>query len=91
MAKLTVEQAVNLMADHAQELGADSNDERGIVRSIVSNHGLGFEAWLLVCCEIADRKAQQEGYKDQCDRAGKKMQQSQAYKEYIQSPGYRFA
>ena len=91
MAKLTVNQAVNLMAGYAQELGADANDESGIVRNIVSNHGLGFEAWLLVCCELADRKAQQNGYKDQYDGAGKKMQQSQAYKEYIQLPGYRFA
>ena len=58
-----------LMADEAERLGAECNDTEGIVRGIVQRQGLSFNAWFCVCCELADREAKREGYKDKVDRA----------------------
>jgi hypothetical protein len=61
--------AINLLASRAIELGADANDTNGAVRELVSQNGLGFNAWFCVCCEIADRNARAQGFKNQSDRA----------------------
>jgi len=53
---ITVEKAIKLMADAAEKGGADANDSTGLVRAIVTAHGLSFNAWFCVCCELADRK-----------------------------------
>ena len=53
---ITVQQAIQILADEAQKQGADANDSTGVVREIVLAHGLSFNAWLCVCCELADRK-----------------------------------
>ncbi len=66
---MTAEEATMILADEAEKLGADANDCKGIVRQLVVAHGLGFCAWFCVCCELADRSAQHEGYKNQIDRA----------------------
>lgn len=66
---MTSAEATQLLADQAQELGADGADSTGIVRAIVKAHGLGVCAWLCVCCELADRDARRAGYKDQAARA----------------------
>jgi hypothetical protein len=70
---MTTAEAIRLMADAAAEQGADANDSTGIVREIVVAHGLSFNAWLCVCCELADRAAQKEGYRDQAHRAAEKV------------------
>ncbi len=66
---MTVQEATRVLTDEAERLGADANDDQGIVRELVTAHGLNFNAWFVVCCELADRKAQKEGHKDQADRA----------------------
>jgi hypothetical protein len=66
---VTVPEAVAIMADAAEKQGADANDTTGVVRDIVSAHGLGVCAWFCVCCELADRAARREGFTDQFDRA----------------------
>lgn len=66
---MDTKEAINLLATCAIELGATANDDNGIVRALVTQHGLGFNAWFCVCCEIADRNARADGFKDQCDRA----------------------
>lgn len=70
---ITIAEATRLLADEAIRLGADANDEQGIVRELVTRHELGFNAWFVVCCEIADRKAQLEGFKNQFERATSKV------------------
>ena len=77
------QEAIKVMADKAIELGETTgSDDTGIVRAIVAANGLSFNAWLCVCCEIADRNAQKEGFKNQSDRAGQHMQRSEAYINY---------
>jgi hypothetical protein len=66
---MTVQEAIKILADEAEKLEADANDVKGIVRQLVVAHGLGFYAWFCVCCELADRAAQREGYRDQFERA----------------------
>jgi hypothetical protein len=66
---MTVQEAIKVLADEAETLEADANDSKGIVRRLVLANGLGFNAWFCVCCELADRAAQRQGYKDQFDRA----------------------
>lgn len=61
--------AVQLLADYAEELGATANDEDRKVRELVSDHGLGFNAWFCVCCELADRAAKRQGYSSEVARA----------------------
>jgi hypothetical protein len=73
MAEITVTEAVRLLADEAERLGADANDNKGIVRELVTAHGLSFNAWFCVCCELADRSAQREGYWNQGERAASRM------------------
>ena len=70
---MTVETAIKLLTDEAQKRGANANDSNGIVRALVTAHGLGLNAWFCVCCEIADRGAQAEGFKNQADRAASRM------------------
>jgi hypothetical protein len=61
--------AIKLLTDEALKHDADANDSNGAVRQLVTAHGLGFNAWFCVCCEIADRKAQSQGYENQGHRA----------------------
>ena len=75
---MTGEEAIKLLAEEAERLGADANDSNGIVRELVVAHGLEFYAWFCVCCELADRAAQRQGYKDQFERA-------------LQQPGFQKA
>ena len=77
---MTVQEATRLLTDEAEHLGADANDTNGIVRSLVTAHGLSFNAWFVVCCELADRKAQHQGYKNQFDRAAQHMRDNQSVK-----------
>lgn len=62
-------EAIRIMTDKAQELGADAADSKGIVKALVLASGLGFNCWFCVCCELADRNAQAQGFKDQFERA----------------------
>jgi hypothetical protein len=71
---ITIDTAVQLMTDAAIAQGADANDSTGIVRAIVIAHGLSFDAWFCVCCEIADRSARAEGFEGQAHRAAARMQ-----------------
>lgn len=66
---MTVQEAIRIMADEAECQGATPNDDNGVVREIVFAHGFSFEAWLCVCCELADRRARMKGFKDQIDQA----------------------
>jgi hypothetical protein len=71
---MNIQALIEVMADKAIALGETTgSDDTGIVRAIVTANGLSFNAWLCVCCEIADRNAQAEGYKNQADRAGQRM------------------
>ena len=70
---MDIKEAIRLLTDEAQKQGADANDSTGVIRALVTAHGFGFEAWFCVCCELADRNAQKEGFKDQFARAASKM------------------
>ncbi len=70
---MDTKEALRLLTDEAQRQGADANDSAGIVRALVTAHGLSFYAWFCVCCEMADRNAQTEGFADQSQRAASKM------------------
>lgn len=70
---MTVNNAIQILADEAERLQGNADDTNGVVRALVTAHGFGFEAWLCVCCEIADRNARREGYRDQFDRAAQRM------------------
>ncbi len=62
-------EAIRIMADEAEKVGGEPNDENGVVRGIVLGHGLSFNAWFCVCCELADRSARRDGFKDSIDHA----------------------
>lgn len=62
---------IKVMSDEAEKLGGNSNDENGAVRHVVTQHSLGFDAWFCVCCELANRSARSEGFKNSIDRAVK--------------------
>ena len=66
---MDAQEATKILADEAERQGADANDDKGIVRRLVLAHGLSFNAWLCVCCELADRDARKQGFKNQFDRA----------------------
>lgn len=66
---MDVNEAIKVLTDEAERLNADANDTTGVVRQLVMAHGFGFEAWFCVCCELADRSAQRQGFKNQVDRA----------------------
>lgn len=68
-----IDKALCQLTDEAEQRGADANDSNGIVRAVVAQHGLSFYAWFCVCCELADRSAQREGFKNQADRAASRM------------------
>lgn len=61
--------AMILLADEAEKQGATADDRDNKVRPLVEAYGFGFNAWLCVCCELADRSARKEGFRDQVDRA----------------------
>jgi len=62
------------MVDEAERQSADSNDCKGIVRDIVTAHGLGFNAWFCVCVDLANRAARRQGFASEVDRAYKAAQ-----------------
>lgn len=66
---MTAAEAIQILADEAERQGCDANDTTGAVRALVQSHGLGFNAWFCVCCEIADRAARRQGFKSEVDRA----------------------
>ena len=66
---MDTKEVIEIFANEAERLGADANDDAGIVRSLVNAHGLGFCCWLCVCCELADRSARREGFDNQSHRA----------------------
>jgi hypothetical protein len=70
---MDVKEAIKVLTDEAQRLQATPNDDSGIVRALVLAHGLGFNAWLCVCCELADRNAQAQGFSNQFAQAAAKM------------------
>jgi hypothetical protein len=70
---MNVAEAIRLLTDEAERQGAEPNDDQGIVRALVASHSLGFGAWFCVCCELADRNAQRQGYRDQGHRAAARM------------------
>lgn len=70
----TAKEAVALLADEAESLGADANDSRGIVREIVrgalpDRKAVWFAVWFSVCCELADRAARLQGFDNEVHRA----------------------
>lgn len=85
---MTVNEAIKLLTDEAERLDADANDNKGIVRALVTAHGLSFNAWFCVCCELADRAAQREGYKNQADRAVNQPRFKKALADYRASHPY---
>ena len=68
-----VKEAVRRLADECEKFGGTASDDDGTVRYIVEHYGQGFGAWFCVCCELADRSAQREGFKNQGDRAASYM------------------
>lgn len=58
-----------MLTDAAESMGATPNDEAGIVRHLVSQHNLGFNAWFCVCCELANRQARARGFEGAVDEA----------------------
>lgn len=71
---MLINEAIEVLTNEAIRRGAEASDDNGIVRALVEEeHGLGFYAWFVICCAIADRNAQAEGYKDQGDRAAARM------------------
>ncbi len=79
-----VKQATAIMADEAERQNATPDDDSGVVRAIVIAQGFGFGAWFCVCCELADRKAQRLGFKDQCDMAVRSAKFQSALKIYFE-------
>jgi hypothetical protein len=70
----TVNEVISLLADECESLQAEPDDKRGIVREIVTGAlaerpNIHFEAWLMVCMELADRAARREGFDNQVHRA----------------------
>jgi len=59
---MTVQEAITALADEAEKQGAEANDDRGIVRALVTANGLSFNAWFCVCCELGDRAARAQGF-----------------------------
>ncbi len=58
---MTVQDATRLLTDEAELLGADPEDSTGVVRQLVTAHGLEFYAWFVVCCELGSRKRERNG------------------------------
>lgn len=80
-----VTEAIKLLADKAQEMGATASDKDDKVRVLVLSNGLGFNAWFCVCCELADREARAQGWKDQFDRAAHSPKFKAALLKYQES------
>ncbi len=71
---ITASEAIQLLADEAGKRGATADDANHIVRYLVQEALPGrpaaqFSAWLCVCCELADRAAQRDGFLNQVQRA----------------------
>lgn len=64
-----LDQIIQILTNVVVERGATANDDNGIVRALVTQHGLGFNAWFCICCELANREARSEGFADKVDRA----------------------
>jgi hypothetical protein len=79
---MNVTEAVRILTDEAERLGATADDNNGTVRQLVTANGLSFNAWFCVCCELADRSAQREGFKNQFDRAANSPAFKQKLAEY---------
>lgn len=75
---IPTKETTKILADEAEGLGATSDDEIGVVGALVAQHGLGALAWFCVCCELADREAQREGYADALDKAVTQFDQRMA-------------
>jgi hypothetical protein len=71
--KQRIEKLIGALADSAEMRGASASDEDGVVRRLVESYGLDFLAWFCVCCELAERSARREGFKDQGERAAARM------------------
>ncbi len=69
MTNKNVDKAIQILTDETERRGGTSNDDDGTVRRVVMSHELGFNAWFCVCCELADRDARREGFKNSIDRA----------------------
>jgi len=82
MASMNATEATRILADEAERMGADANDDKGIVRQLVLAHGLSFCAWFCVCCELADREARRQGFKNQSDRAAQSPKFQAALADY---------
>ena len=67
--RITLKQALAMMVDRAEELGATADDAGGLVRDLVEANSLGFNAWFCICVDLANRSAQREGYANQYARA----------------------
>ena len=72
--QVRIKEIVISLTDRAQELGADPNDDQRIIRDLITRRTnlpaeVHFPVWLCVCCELADREAQAEGYDNQVHRA----------------------
>ena len=54
---MDTKEIIEIFANEAERLGADANDDAGIVRSLVNAHGLGF------CCAAVEvlREKRQAG------------------------------
>ena len=76
--QITIKQAIAMMVDRAEELGATADDASGLVRDLVEANGLGFNAWFCICVDLADRSAQREGYANQCARAWAQVEAKKA-------------
>ena len=82
----TAQEAISLMTDEAERQNATPNDEAGIVREIVYANLPGrpdaqFNAWLCICCDLADRAAKRQGFKSEVDRAFTKANQTIAARQ----------
>jgi hypothetical protein len=70
---MKVNEAIRILTDEAIRRGAECNDTNGIVRQLVGQHGLGFNTWFCVCCEIANRDAQTRGFANSAAEAAHKV------------------
>lgn len=57
----TVQEVIGLLADEAEKRGASAGDTDGKLRRLVTENGLGFNAWFCVACELSDRASRASG------------------------------
>ncbi len=80
---MTVDEAIQKLANEAERLGAECNDDAGLIRKLVAEQGLGFNAWFCVCCELADRDARRLGYKNAVEFAFKQAELGASLKKGV--------